>query len=144
MGGAGSPRPSGGGTSTAPTAPAPPASGTYRYRNGNNGKCITQVYGSSDHGACTDPSAKWTVQAGPDGSFKLVNQQSGGCLYGNMLGQAVFVGSCSQDTSRLWRTGSDGSLRNDYNGGCLDLGTSAGLVTNTCGGQASQRWTRQA
>ncbi|MFJ2750485.1 protein kinase [Streptomyces sp. NPDC087297] len=145
-GGAGGTRPSNGGTSTAPTAPAPPAppaSGTFRFRNGNNSKCITQVFGSSDFGDCADGSARWTVQGRPDGSFKLVNQQSGSCLYANMLGQAVFVGDCAQDTARLWRTGSGGSLRNDYNGGCLDLGMSSGLVTKSCGGEASQRWTRQ-
>ncbi|ARE72765.1 serine/threonine protein kinase [Streptomyces sp. Sge12] len=145
-GGAGGTRPSNGGTSTAPTAPAPPAppaSGTFRFSNGNNSKCITQVFGSSDFGDCADGSARWTVQGRPDGSFKLVNQQSGSCLYANMLGQAVFVGDCAQDTARLWRTGSGGSLRNDYNGGCLDLGMSSGLVTKSCGGEASQRWTRQ-
>ncbi|MGW6980509.1 protein kinase domain-containing protein [Streptomyces sp. NPDC054932] len=144
-GGSGSTRPANGGTSTAPTAPAPPAppaSGTHRFRNGNNSKCITQVFGSSDFGDCADASAKWTVQSRSDGSFKLVNQQSGGCLYANMLGQAVFVGDCSQDTARLWRTGSGGSLRNDFSGGCLDLGMSSGLVTKTCGGEASQRWTK--
>ncbi|MER6254729.1 protein kinase [Streptomyces sp. NPDC001584] len=146
-GGSGSTRPSNGGTSTAPTTPAPPAppaSGTYRFRNGNNSKCITQVFGASDYGDCADGSARWTVQSGPDGSFKLVNQQGAGCLYANMLGQAVFVGDCSQGTARLWRTGSGGSLRNDFSGGCLDLGMSSGLVTNTCGGEASQRWTRQS
>ncbi|MFE5557070.1 protein kinase [Streptomyces sp. NPDC056544] len=145
-GGPGSTRPTGGGTSTSPTTPpppAPPASGTYRFRNGNNSKCITQVFGASDHGDCADASARWTVQSGPDGSFKLVNQQGGGCLYANMLGQAVFVGDCSQGTARLWRTGSGGSLRNDFSGGCLDLGMSSGLVTKTCGGEASQRWTKQ-
>lgn len=88
----------------------PPASGTYRFRNGNNSRCITQVFGSSDHGDCADASARWTVQGSADGSFKLVNQQSGGCLYANMLGQAVFVGDCGQGTARLWRTGSGGSL----------------------------------
>ncbi|MFF3089580.1 protein kinase [Streptomyces nojiriensis] len=145
-GGSGSTRPAGGGTSTAPTTPAPPAppaSGTYRFRNGNNSKCITQVFGASDYGDCTDASARWTVQGRPDGSFKLVNQQGGGCLYANMLGQAVFVGDCSQSTARLWRTGAGGSLRNDFSGGCLDLGMSSGLVTKTCGGEASQRWTKQ-
>ncbi|MFJ3727228.1 protein kinase [Streptomyces sp. NPDC090045] len=142
-GGAGSTRPSGGGSSTAPTTPAPPASGTYRYRNGNNSKCITQVFGSSDHGECSDGSARWTVQGRPDGSFKLVNQQSGGCLYSNGLGQAVFVGDCAQDIGRIWRTGANGSLRSDLGGGCLDLGMASGLVTKSCGGEASQRWTRQ-
>lgn len=132
--------PSGGGATT--PAP-PPASGTYRYRNGDNGNCITQVYGSSDHGSCSDGSARWTVKGRSDGSFKLVNQQSGACLYSNGLGQAVFVGDCAEDTGRIWRTGANGSLRSDLGGGCLDLGMSSGLVTATCAGEASQRWTKQ-
>ncbi|MDX3534644.1 ricin-type beta-trefoil lectin domain protein, partial [Streptomyces sp. MB09-01] len=127
-----------------PAPPAPPASGTYRYRNGNNGKCITQVFGSSDFGDCSDGSARWTVQGRSDGSFKLVNQQSGQCLYSNGLGQAVFVGDCAQDIGRIWRTGANGSLRSDLGGGCLDLGMASGLVTKSCGGEASQRWTRQS
>ncbi|MBT2468532.1 protein kinase [Streptomyces sp. ISL-66] len=145
-GGATTPRPPGGSASNtpAPTPPAAPDSGTYRYRNGNNGKCITQVYGSSDFGECSDASARWTVRSGSDGSFKLVNQQSGSCLYSNGLGQAVFVGACSDDTTRVWRTGSNGSLRSDYGGGCLDLGMANGLNTKTCGGEASQRWTKQS
>ncbi|WP_053633338.1 MULTISPECIES: serine/threonine protein kinase [unclassified Streptomyces] len=142
-------RPSAGGTSTAPTKapaqpPSPPDSGTYRYRNGDNGKCITQVFGSSDFGDCANGSARWTVQSRSDGSFKLVNQQSGSCLYSNGLGQAVFVGDCAQDIGRVWRTGSGGALRSDLGGGCLDLGMSSGLVTKTCGGAASQRWTKQS
>ncbi|THA86955.1 serine/threonine protein kinase [Streptomyces sp. A0592] len=148
-GNGGGSRPSAGGTSTAPTAapaqpPSLPDSGTYRYRNGNNGKCITQVFGASDFGDCGNGSARWTVQSRSDGSFKLVNQQSGSCLYSNGLGQAVFVGDCAQDIGRVWRTGSGGSLRSDLGGGCLDLGMSSGLVTRTCGGEASQRWTKQS
>ncbi|MFD9366383.1 protein kinase [Streptomyces sp. NPDC060020] len=145
-GGAGSTRPSGGGTSTAPTAPAPPAppaSGTYRYRNGNNNKCVTHVFGAADSGECSDGSARWTVQGRSDGGFRLVNQQSGQCLYSNGLNQAVFVGDCAQDIGRIWRTGANGSLRSDLGGGCLDLGMASGLVTTSCGGEASQRWTRQ-
>ncbi|MER6516220.1 protein kinase [Streptomyces sp. NPDC001553] len=143
-GGAGSPRPPGGGSSTAPVPPKAPDSGTYRYRNGNKGKCVTQVFGASDFGDCSASSARWTVRSGSNGSFKLVNRESGQCLYANGLGQAVFVGDCAQDIGRLWRTGAGGTLRSDFSGGCLDLGMSSGLVTNTCGGDASQRWTRQA
>ncbi|MFE5720878.1 serine/threonine-protein kinase [Streptomyces erythrochromogenes] len=148
-GNGGGSRPSAGGTSTAPTTapaqpPSLPDSGTYRYRNGNNSKCITQVFGSSDFGDCGNGSARWTVRSRSDGSFKLVNQQSGSCLYSNGLGQAVFVGDCAQDIGRVWRTGSGGSLRSDLGGGCLDLGMSSGLVTKTCGGEASQRWTKQS
>ncbi|MFE1829079.1 protein kinase [Streptomyces yangpuensis] len=146
--GGGGSRPSAGGMSTAPTTapaqpPPVPASGTHRYRNGNNGKCITQVFGASDFGDCADGSARWTVRSTPDGGFKLVNQQSASCLYSNGLGQAVFVGDCAQDIGRVWRTGPGGSLRSDLGGGCLDLGMSSGLVTKTCGGEASQRWTQQ-
>ncbi|WP_349637077.1 RICIN domain-containing protein [Streptomyces sp. RerS4] len=75
------------------------------------------------------------------GGFQLKNQQSGGCLYSNGLGHAVFVGDCAQGSSRVWRWGSDGSLRSDYGGGCLDLPMAGGLVTATCAGEASQRWT---
>ncbi|MFD9380589.1 protein kinase [Streptomyces sp. NPDC059999] len=143
-GGAGSPRPPGGGSSTAPVPPKTPDSGTYRYRNGDKAMCITQVFGASDFGDCSDSSARWTVRSASNGSFKLVNRQSGQCLYSNGLGQAVFVGDCAQDIGRLWRTGSGGSLRSEFGGGCLDLGMSSGLITNTCAGEASQRWTRQA
>ncbi|WP_019884221.1 protein kinase domain-containing protein [Streptomyces purpureus] len=127
-----------------PTATKPPTSGTYRYRNGDNNRCIIQVYGSSDHGACSDSTARWTMRSGPDGTFKLENRQTGGCLYSNGLGQAVFVGDCSGDASRLWSTGPGGSLRAEYGGGCLDLGMSSGLVTASCAGEASQRCTRQS
>ncbi|MGE7387956.1 protein kinase domain-containing protein [Streptomyces sp. NPDC004126] len=134
--------PAGGGTPPKPTPP-PASGGTHRYGNGNNGQCITQVFGASDYGSCSDSTARWTVRSQGDGSFRLVNQQTGGCLYGNMLGQAVFVGDCDQDLARTWRTGSGGTLRNDWNGGCLDLGMSSGLVTNSCNGNASQRWSPQ-
>ncbi|MGW0855459.1 protein kinase domain-containing protein [Streptomyces sp. NPDC002690] len=129
---------SGGGATTAP------ASGTYRYRNGGDGTCVTQVFGAASHQDCGSASARWTVLSRPDGSFKLVNEQSGQCLYSNGTGQAVFVGSCAQDIGRLWRTGSGGTLVSTYDGGCLDLPFGTGLSTAACDGDASQRWTRQS
>ncbi|MFF9279793.1 serine/threonine-protein kinase [Streptomyces griseosporeus] len=132
------------GGTTATAAPAvPAASGTARFRNGANGHCITQVFGAADHGSCSDASATWTVRSTSDGGFRLVNQQSGQCLYANGLGQAVFVGDCALSAGRVWRAGSGNSLRSDYSGGCLDLGTNSGLVTAACAGEASQQWTRQ-
>ncbi|MFI9047105.1 protein kinase [Streptomyces sp. NPDC053427] len=143
-GGNGSPGSAGGTGTSGGGASTPPTSGTSRYRNGDNGKCISQVYGAADYRDCSDSSTRWTARSKSDGSFTLVNQQTGQCLYSNGLGQAVFVGDCTQDTGRLWHTGSGGSLRSDYGGGCLDLGMSGNLVTQTCAGEASQRWTRQA
>lgn len=134
------PKPTGG---AKPTTAPPPASGTHSYRNGNNGRCITQVFGASDHGSCSDSTARWTVKGASGGSFKLVNQQTGQCLYSNGLGQAVFVGDCAQDIGRLWRSGAGGTLVSGLGGGCLDLGMSSGLITANCGGQASQRWSSQ-
>ncbi|MFG2142066.1 protein kinase [Streptomyces sp. NPDC048650] len=145
-GGSGSPEGSsgaGGSGSSGGGASTPPTSGTQRYRNGDNGKCISQVYGAADYGDCSDSTTRWTVQSRSDGSFTLVNRQTDQCLYSNGLGQAVFVGDCAQSTGRLWHTGSGGSLRSDDGGGCLDLGMSSGLVTQKCTGEASQRWTRQ-
>ncbi|RPF25508.1 serine/threonine protein kinase [Streptomyces sp. Ag109_G2-6] len=138
---AGGANPSGGGGST--PAPPPPATGAGRYRNGNNGECITQVFGASDSGDCGDGSARWAVRSRPDGSFKLVNEQSGQCLYSNGPNQAVFVGDCAQDVGRLWRSGPGGTLR-DSAGACLDLGFGGGLNTASCDGDASQRWSRQS
>jgi hypothetical protein len=81
------------------------------------------------------------VRSASSGGFKLVNKQTGGCLYANMLGQAVFVGDCAQNAA-VWSSGANGSLRSVSNGGCLDLAMASGLVTSTCAGEASQRWTR--
>ncbi|MET9734914.1 ricin-type beta-trefoil lectin domain protein [Streptomyces sp. NPDC006458] len=94
-----------------------------------------QTYGAASHGGCSGSATYWTAQS-VSGGFRLVNQQSGGCLSANMLGQAVFVNTCDGSTSQIWRNGSDGSL-----GGCLDLAlTMAGVDATTCAGEASQRW----
>lgn len=128
-----------------PPAAPPPASGTRQYRNGDNGMCVSQTYAAAGFKSCADSSTRWTVRSGSGGSFKLVNEQSGNCLYSNGMGQGVFVGSCStQNSSRLWSTGSGGTLRADHGGGCLDLSAGSALKTDTCNGQASQRWTAQA
>ncbi|MEV8595034.1 serine/threonine protein kinase [Streptomyces sp. NPDC052012] len=128
----------GGSGSTAPDTPAP---GTAQYRNGDTGECLTALYGAAQHGACSGAAASWTVRSAADGTFQLVNKNSGQCLYANMLGQAVFVGSCTYASSH-WRAASGGALKSASNGGCLDLGMNSGVITSTCAGEASQRWTR--
>ncbi|OSZ61794.1 hypothetical protein OQI_03530 [Streptomyces pharetrae CZA14] len=129
-----------GGTGPAPTtAPAPvPATSPHHYRNGDDGTCLTQVYGAATTGGCSGSSATWTVRS-VSGGFRLVNQQNGGCLSAGMPGQAVFANGCGDSVSQVWRAGSGGSLVSVANGGCLDLGMTD-VVTATCTGRASQRW----
>ncbi|MFE6037806.1 protein kinase [Streptomyces sp. NPDC056452] len=130
------------GSATGGGDPAPPpSSGAFRLKNADNGSCLIQVYGSADDGNCTDPSASWTTVSAENNSLKVVNKQSGACLVANMLGQAVFVGDCTQGTARLWRWGSGGTLKSVPNGGCLDLAYGGGVSTATCAsGKASQNW----
>ncbi|MFJ8747978.1 protein kinase [Streptomyces sp. NPDC102441] len=137
-GSSGGSSPSGG---SGPTGGAGTPSGTHRYRNGDNNKCLVTVYGSTDDGDCADPSATWTVRGLSGGDFELVNKKGGQCLSANMIGQAVFVGACDQAAARRWRTGSGGSIVSVSNSGCLDLAYGGGIAANTCAGEASQRWT---
>ncbi|MFD6276758.1 protein kinase [Streptomyces sp. NPDC060209] len=123
------------------TGGATTPSGTHRYRNGDNNRCLITVYGSTDVGDCADPSAGWTVRSLSGGGFELVNKQGGQCLSANMLGQAVFTGACDQTAPRRWRAGAGGSIVSVSNGGCLDLAFGGGTAANTCAGEASQRWT---
>ncbi|MEV5980762.1 protein kinase [Streptomyces sp. NPDC052114] len=121
----------------------PPSSGTFHLRNADNEACLTQVYGAADDGSCGDPSASWKTVSAENNSFKVVNKQSGACLVANMLGQAVFVGDCTQGSARLWRWGPAGTLKSTSNGGCLDLAYGGGISATTCAsGKASQRWGR--
>ncbi|WP_442813546.1 serine/threonine-protein kinase [Streptomyces sp. NBC_01754] len=143
-GGSGVSAGSGGSSGSGGGSPAPPAPATPRYGNGSTGDCLIVVYGAADHGSCSDPTARWTVRGRSDGSFTLVSAKTGQCLYANFIGQAVFAGDCSAfGTSRLWRTGSGGSLHSEFSDGCLDLNMAGGLVTKPCSGAASQRWTKR-
>ncbi|MER6385117.1 protein kinase [Streptomyces sp. NPDC001250] len=134
--GGGSGGSSGGGTS--------PGSGAFRLKNGENGKCLTQVYGSTGLGSCSDSTARWTFRGAAGGSVKVVNVSTGSCLSANGNGQAVFVGDCSQGGSNLrWSTGSGDSLRTVYDGGCLDLAFGGGVAEASCqSGASSQSWAR--
>ncbi|MEU4796408.1 protein kinase [Streptomyces sp. NPDC023327] len=124
-------------------SPTTPTTGPFRLKNADNGSCLIQVYGSADDGSCGDPSASWKTVSAENNSFKVVNKQSGSCLVANMLGQAVFVGDCTQGAARLWRWGPNATLRSTSNGGCLDLAYGGGVAAATCQpGKASQKWTR--
>ncbi|MFF7128449.1 protein kinase [Streptomyces sp. NPDC008240] len=135
---------SSGGSSSGGTSTSSPGTGSFRLENGENGKCLIQVYGSTGLGDCSDSSAKWTFRSASGGSVKVINVSTGACLSANGNGQAVFVGDCSQSSSlRLWKTGSGNSLRTVYDGGCLDLAFGGGVAEATCrSGAASQSWAR--
>ncbi|MFK4065079.1 protein kinase [Streptomyces sp. NPDC029674] len=131
------------GSSGSGDSPSSPSAGPFRLKNADNGACLTQVYGSAGDGSCGDASASWKTVSAENNSFKVVNKQSGSCLVANMLGQAVFVGDCTQGSARLWRWGSGGTLKSTSNGGCLDLAYGGGVSASTCqSGKASQRWAR--
>ncbi|WP_324787962.1 protein kinase domain-containing protein [Streptomyces sp. H51] len=133
-----------GGTSTGGTSGSPPSSGYFHLKNGENGKCLVQVYGSTGLGDCSGSSASWIFKSASGGSIKVVNQSSGSCLSANGNNQAVFVGDCSQDSSVLrWFSGSGNSLKSAYDGGCLDLSFGGGVQEATCrSGASSQSWAR--
>ncbi|MEU5578758.1 protein kinase [Streptomyces huasconensis] len=132
-----------GGNGDGGDTPTTPTSGPFRLKNADNEACLTQVYGAADDGECGDPSATWKTVSAENNSFKVVNKQSGSCLVANMLGQAVFVGDCTQGSARLWRWGKTGTLKSTANGGCLDLSYGGGVSATTCEpGKASQQWSR--
>ncbi|MEV0320766.1 protein kinase [Streptomyces sp. NPDC050658] len=137
---------SGGDTPNPPASDPPPqapSTGTFRLKNADTGVCLTQTYGAADNGTCSEASAVWKTVSAENNSFKVVNKESGACLVANMLGQAVFVGDCTQGSSRLWRWGGGNTLKSTSNGGCLDLAYGGGIATATCAsGKASQQWAR--
>ncbi|MFF8949946.1 protein kinase [Streptomyces sp. NPDC014940] len=126
---------SSGGASTAPSQ------GAFRLKNGENGKCLVQVYGATDVGACSGSGAYWTFRSAGNGTVKVVNR-SGACLRANFVGQTVVTGDCASGGSPdLWRTGSGGTLKSEFNGACLDLAFGGGVASRPCqSGTASQSW----
>ncbi|WP_399887230.1 protein kinase [Streptomyces sp. BBFR51] len=133
---------SGGGTGDSGDAEAP-ASGYAGLKNGEDGKCLVQVFSATDTGSCAGAAARWTFRSGTGGAVKVVNE-SGSCLSANMKGQSVVTADCAANsTALLWRTGSGGTLRSVFNDGCLDLAFGSGTATQTCAsGASSQSWTR--
>ncbi|MER6850166.1 protein kinase [Streptomyces flaveolus] len=150
-GGSGAPEGSGGasgtgtgGSGTGSGDGGTAASGTFALRNGENDKCLIQVYGAASVGSCGGAAASWTFRSAGDGTVKVVNRSTGACLSANMLGQAVATGDCNGvGSSRLWRSGAGGILTSVFNDGCLDLAFGGGVSSQSCAsGAASQRWDR--
>lgn len=113
-------------------------------KNGENGKCVTHGAGSSPHdGACSGTSATWSFRTVSGGTFRIVNGRDGDCMDANTLGHQVLSFACGSGTDHQWQSGANGSIRSVRTGGCLDLSGLSGtnVVTETCDGSASQRWT---
>ncbi|MFJ9415212.1 protein kinase [Streptomyces sp. NPDC101227] len=136
---------SGGSGSSGGTSPKPPASGTYRLKNGNNGDCLTVLVigNATAYRSCADDSSsRWTFKPASNGTYTLVNERTGGCLSGGMPGNDVMTVTCGQGDQR-WDPGSGGTLRSTFNDQCLDLGSQGSVTTATCdSGKASQRWSK--
>ncbi|MFC7220456.1 protein kinase [Streptomyces polyrhachis] len=132
-----------GGSTSGGSQPAPaPAPATFRLRNAQNGQCLTDGFGAPGYGSCSGERSVWkTVSSG--GALKVVSKTNGTCLDAAILGQTVFMGSCSSGSGVLWNWGSGSTLRGVAAGGCLDL-HSAGNATavTACSGAASQRWSK--
>ncbi|MFD5136016.1 protein kinase [Streptomyces sp. NPDC058378] len=115
-------------------------SGTHRYRNGENGKCLAAPYnGYPATGACDGSGTVWSVRSVSGGSFQLVHESGRSCLSAGAGG--VLLLSCNEDASRRWRAGSGGTFVSVGTGGCLGTGNGGGLLAGSCSGAAAQRWT---
>lgn len=133
------------GGSSAGSGGGGPAPSAFMLKNAENGKCVTYGAGNSPHdGACSGTAATWSFRTVSGGVFRIVNGREGDCMDANTLGHQVMSFSCGGGTDHQWRSGADGSIRSVRTGGCLDLSGLSGtnVVTETCDGSASQRWTR--
>ncbi|MEQ4193163.1 serine/threonine-protein kinase [Streptomyces sp. YIM 103828] len=135
---------SGGGGGPAPTedpdGDAKPPSGTHRYRNGENAKCLAAPFNSPPTtAACNGSGTVWAFRPLSDGSFEIVHESGRSCLSSGAGGTLLL--SCNQAESRRWRTGPEGTLKSVGTGGCLGTVNGSRITTTQCTGSPSQRWT---
>ncbi|MFG3310669.1 protein kinase [Streptomyces albidoflavus] len=135
---------SGGGGGPAPTedsdADAKPPSGSHRYRNGENAKCLAAPFNSPPTTAdCNGSGTVWACRPLSDGSFEIVHESGRSCLSSGAGGTLLL--SCNQAESRRWRTGPEGTLKSVGTGGCLGTANGSRITTTQCTGSPSQRWT---
>ncbi|MFJ4839059.1 protein kinase [Streptomyces sp. NPDC088746] len=124
-----------GGSGSGGTAP----SGTHRYRNGENSKCLVAPFnGYPTAGNCDGSGSSWTLKPMSDGSFEMVHESGRTCLSAGAGG--VLLLSCNEDETRRWRVGAGSTLVSVSTGRCLGSGN-GGVVASSCLGNASQRWT---
>ncbi|MFD8209827.1 protein kinase [Streptomyces sp. NPDC059695] len=164
-GGSGSGSGSSGGTTTRPTpkptthAPAPPPptsstpTGTYSLKNASDGTCMGEYnagYGvfvnTYDCGSAQGGRPVWygwTYKAGANGTFRLVNRQSGHCLdpNGTVGGTAAACDGSSDQSWRIQATTANGrTLMNVGNGQCLVAGPPFMMMSTCDAGDLRQLW----
>ncbi|CAM5425366.1 protein kinase [Streptomyces tanashiensis] len=163
--GSGSNSGSSGGTTTRPTprpttkAPAPPPptssapSGTYSLKNASDGTCLGEYNAGFGVFANTYECGSaqgarpiwygWTYKAGANGTFRLVNRQSGHCLDPNGTTGATAV-PCDGSSDQSWRiqatTPNGRTLMNVGQGKCIMAGPPFTMMATCDPGDLRQLW----
>ncbi|WP_369145837.1 protein kinase [Streptomyces sp. R44] len=155
-----------GGTTTRPApkpttnAPAPPPpssstpSGTYSLKNASEGKCLGEynagfgIFANAYDCGSKDNSGQpiwysWTYSPGANGTFRLVNRQSGRCLQPNGNPGAT-TAPCDGSSGQSWRiqatTANGRTLKNVGNGQCLVAGPPFTMSADCNPGDLRQLW----
>ena len=154
-----------GGTTTRPTprpttkAPAPPPptssapSGTYSLKNASDGTCLGEYNAGfgvfANTYECGSPQGTrpiwygWTYQAGANGTFRLVNRQSGHCLDPDGTTGATAV-PCDGSSDQSWRiqatTANGRTLMNVGKGKCIMAGPPFTMMATCDPGDLRQLW----
>ncbi|MGW5774988.1 protein kinase domain-containing protein [Streptomyces sp. NPDC003863] len=156
---------SSGGSTTRPApkpttnAPAPPPptsstpSGTYSLKNASDGTCLGEynagygvfvnTYECGSAQASRPVWYSWTYQAGANGTFRLVNRQSGHCLDPNGTVGATAV-PCDGSSNQSWRiqatTANGRTFKNVGSGQCIMAGPPFMMSAACDPGDLRQLW----
>ncbi|MGD0244289.1 MAG: RICIN domain-containing protein [Streptosporangiaceae bacterium] len=136
------------------------STGYHVFSNDDSGKCLNQDYNSGvPHPdvlawACVhSPNELWDVIPNGDGSFRLANELSGGCL--TQTGADATVDPCNGSAGQAWyHVSADGLpgyyFLNQATGDCLNQDWNGGvqhqdvLVWSPCDFTPNERWTESS
>ncbi|MGM1058980.1 poly(ethylene terephthalate) hydrolase family protein [Saccharothrix sp. Mg75] len=138
-------------TTTTTTTPGGPAGNAYVGQQ--SGRCLDVTGQSQANGAkvqlwdCNGQANQvWTVTAESE-----LRVHDGKCLDlapGSAAGAQAQIWDCNGGANQKWTHGTDGSIRHNQTGLCLDAdgqGTANGTRVNAwnCNGQGNQKWSRR-
>jgi Ricin-type beta-trefoil lectin domain len=135
------------------------STGYHVFSNDDSGKCLNQDYNGGPHPdvlayACVhSPNELWNVIPSGDGSFRLANELSGGCL--TQTGAGATVHPCDGSAGQAWYHASVDGLPGYYflnqaTGACLNQDWNSGvqhqdvLVWSPCDFTPNERWTESS